>query len=87
MKIRIFILAISFLFLNFSLLAVSRFSDEEFILTQKSKAKEPKKKSEEPKKEDEDDDKKKESIKEKIKDTFKKDKDKKTGGRFGDKRF
>ena len=86
MKIRLFILVFCVVFLNASLFSFSQMNDTEMILMQKYKAKEPKKKSEEPKKED-DDDRKKDSMKEKIKDTFKRDKDKKSGGRFGDKRF
>lgn len=99
MKIRLFILLFCVVFLNASLFGFNRVSDEEVIPMQKAKTREDKKK---PEKEEKDQseakdsvedsskdskDSKDKSLKDKIKDKLKRDKEKKEGGRFGDKRF
>lgn len=99
MKIRLFTLFFCVVFLNASLFGFYRDSEEELIPMQKAKTREDKKKPEKEEgdtkdskdskdsQEEPDKDSKDKSIKDKIKDKLKKDKEKKEGGRFGDKRF
>jgi hypothetical protein len=96
MKIRLFILLFCAVFLNASLFGFYRIAEEEVIPMQKAKTREDKKKPEKEEndtkdskdsQEEPDKDSKDKSIRDKIKDKFKKDKEKKEGGRFGDKRF
>lgn len=95
MKLKILILSLCILFFNASIFAFYQVTEEEFIPMQKSKpTKEDKKKPEKEVPKDSKDeldkdakDSKDKSLKDKIKDKLKKDKEKKEGGRFGDKRF
>ena len=91
MKIRLFILLFCAVFLNASLFGFYRIAEEEVIPMQKAKTREDKKKPEKEEnnakdskdsQEEPDKDSKDKSIRDKIK-----DKEKKEGGRFGDKRF
>ncbi len=99
MKLRISILFFCIVFLNASLFGFYQTTNETIIPMQKSNPKEDKKKPEKEERDakdskdsqDEPDkdskDSKDKSLKDKVKDKLKKDKDKKEGGRFGDKRF
>jgi hypothetical protein len=101
MKTKLIILALCILLFNAPVFAFYQVSPgEEFIPMQKTKpTKEDKKKpeKEEPKDSDSKDtkdeldkdakDSKDKSLKDKVKDKLKKDKEKREGGRFGDKRF
>ncbi len=97
MKTKLIISVLCILFFNAPVFAFYQVTGEEFIPMQKSKpAKEDKKKPEKetPKDSDSKDETDKDSknskdksLKDKIKDKLKKDKEKKEGGRFGDKRF
>lgn len=102
MKKNLLIILFCAVFLNASLFGFYRDSDEENIPMQKSKTREDKKKPEKEDKEDKEDNDAKDSsadsskdsketkdksLKDRIKDKLKKDKERKEGGRFGDKRF